>query len=351
MRIVDPFKVTRFIKSESDSHIDINAKVLLFEGGGGLPRTSFFTSQKIGGYQQPTFIPLEISVKWGKTDRIRIEIDTIYKFDHGLILSNALRGTGSGRLHRFEEWTITYPEEGLLVDHLKSSPGTGIIKHEGSLALAASYSTSQSPQGIEGPFIAIDAELAISKPEESGTPIAVGVDAKVINISTEIELGGSPNQSRSVSYGLKAFLSVIGRPKVTSPKPKEIPEFLLSHEVLFEKEKQKDLGTHQYELLKGWFSELCKQSPNLYKAIKEGKCQIWLSGYASTPGKEGYNKNLSNDRIGIVEKALKILFKSESLKVVRIPLGEESATLEGAVTLEKRVEIQIQQWEAIMAMV
>lgn len=367
MRIVDPFKVMRHLHSDkwNDSYIDINARVQLFEGGGGLPRTYNFTSKKIGGYQQPTFAPSEIPVNWGKTDRIRIEIDTIYSFDHRLISfdqwkpwkissANALKGKGSGRLHWFEEWTITYPQEGLLVDHLKSSPGTGIIKHEGDLALAASYNTSQSPQGMAGPFIAIDAELAIFKPEKSGMPFGFNVEIKSVSFSTEVEVGGSPSESRSVNYELQAFLSVIGRPNVVvTPRPLEVPEDLLSHNVYFDKENDKDLSSDELRRLEDkWHDPLFRQSTKLYNAIKSGKCQIWLSGYASTTGKEATNKNLTKDRITSVEEALKTdLFKSKNVKVVRLPQGEKSSTQKGAVARERRVEIQIQKWEAIMAMV
>ncbi|MDG4555417.1 MAG: hypothetical protein P9E24_14410 [Candidatus Competibacter sp.] len=354
MRLVDPFGVNR--KSNNESYIDINAKVQIFEGGGGPPRTHIFTDKKIGGYQQPSFIPLVVEVQWGKTDRIRIEIETIYNFKHDTFFSSTkkLKGNGSGRLHWFEEWTITYPEEGLLVDHLKSRSGTGIIQHKGELAIAASYNKSQSPQGITGPFIAIDAELAITKPEKSGQPVAIDGNLGPINISSEIEIGGSPSESGSVSYELKAFLSVVGRPKTESaPKPLEVPEDLLTHNVYFEEENQKHLSHLESRRLEDqWTKPLFRQSPKLYNAIKSGKCQIWLSGYTSTTGKEANNKNLSKDRITSVEEALKTdLFKSKNVKFVRLPQGEKSSTQKGAVARERRVEIQIQQWEAIMAMV
>ncbi len=364
MRIVDPFKVMRYLHSDkwNDSYIDVNAKVLLFEGGGGLPRTYFF------GFEKNKFNPLTIGVNWGKTDRIRIEIETIYNLDHKLISMNEwrpwaplkissakdLKGEGSGRLRSFQEWTIQYPQEGLLISKLKNNPGDGVIESKGDLALVILHVASETPQGFEGPFIAIDTNMAVSKAADDGSPIGVGFEFKGVSFATEIKAGASSSESRSVNYALQTYLSVIGRPNVVAaPRPLEVPEDLLTHNVYFDKENDKDLSPEELRRLEDkWHDPLFRQSTKLYSAIKSGKCQIWLSGYASTTGKEATNKNLTKDRITSVEEALKTdLFKSKNVKVVRLPQGEKSSTQKGAVARERRVEIQIQKWEAIMAMV
>ncbi|MDG4595343.1 MAG: hypothetical protein P9F75_06570 [Candidatus Contendobacter sp.] len=351
MRIVDPFKVMAYQGSKFDSYIDISPQVHIFDDGGGLPRKYFI------GFDSKTnkFLPLEIGVNWGKTDRIRIEIETIYNLKHELpsldpfsdyrSIPKAFFGEGSGRLRSFQEWTIQYPQEGLNISKLKSNPGNGVIESKGDLALVVSHVASENPQGFKGSFIAIDTNVAISQSGGGGVTFNIGP------VSTDV--GGSSPESRSFNYELLVYLSVIGRPNVVAtPRPLEVPEDLLTHSVYFEAENQKDLSAEELRRLEDkWHDPLFRQSPKLYNAIKSGKCQIWLSGYASTTGKEANNKNLSKDRITSVEEALKTdLFKSKNIKFVRLPQGDKSSTQKGAIARERRVEIQIQKWEAITAM-
>lgn len=117
MRIVDPFKVTSlpFYATEAKefaSHVDISAKVQVFESGGGTPRESIFD------YTKGKFTPLTIGVNWGTTDRIRIEVEIKYKLMHippYVRLGSDFMGSGSGTMLAFQEWVIQYPEEGLLI--------------------------------------------------------------------------------------------------------------------------------------------------------------------------------------------------------------------------------------------
>lgn len=348
-RIADPFKVTAlpFYASEAieyTSHIDINAKVQVFESGGGIPRESTFD------YTNGKFTPLTIGVNWGTTDRIRIEMEIKYKLMHVppyVKLGSNFMGVGSGIIFAFQEWIIQYPEEGLLISKTKSSAGNGVIKSEGDLGIVVDRTPSETPQGYKGPFIAINTTISLSA-SQSG--VSVGWNSGPGSVSKDV--GGS-TASRSLNYEFLVNLSVIGRPNVVAaPRPLEVPEDLLTHNVYFDKENDKDLSPDELRRLEDkWHDPLFRQSPKLYNAIKSGKCQIWLSGYASTTGKEANNKNLSKDRITSVEEALKTdLFKSKNVKFVRLPQGDKSSTQKGAVARERRVEIQIQKWEAITAM-
>lgn len=353
MRIVNPFKAMRYQASELNSYIDINPQVHIFDDGGGIPRKYFI------GFDPKTnkFLPLEIGVNWGKTDRIRIEIETIYNLKHLAVPDNpkdlstakALFGEGCGRLRSFQEWTIQYPQEGLNISKLKSNPGNGVIESKGDLALVVSHVASENPQGFKGSFIAIDTNVAIS--QSGGGGVTFGLGTGPVSVSTDV--GGSSPEARSINYELLVYLSVIGRPNVVAaPRPLEVPEDLLTHNVYFESENQKDLSPDELRRLEDkWHDPLFRQSSKLYNAIKSGKCQVWLSGYASTTGKEANNKNLSKDRITSVEEALKTdLFKSKNVKFVRLPQGDKGSTQKGAVARERRVEIEIKKHEAIMAM-
>lgn len=344
IRIYDPFNVIlQFAKKtfEKKSYVDINATVQVFENGGGTPRESFFE------YAKGSFTPLTIGVNWGTTDRIRIEVEIKYRLEHNFTRDN-LDGNGSGTIRAFQEWVIQYPEEGLLISKTKNSGGSGVVESKGDLGIVVTHTPTETPQGYKGSFIAINTNLLLST---SKSGVSVGLQRGPVSVSGDT--GGSTS-SRSLNYDFQVNLSVIGRPNVVAtPKPLEVPEDLLSHNVYFDKENDKDLNPEELRRLEDkWHDPLRRQSPKLYNAIKSGKCQVWLSGYASTTGKEANNKNLSKDRITSVEEALKTdLFKSKNVKVVRLPQGEKSSTQKGAVARERRVEIQIQQWEAIMAMV
>lgn len=349
MRIADPFKIIptshdpfyQGAKKYHDSlnYLDVNAKVQVFENGGGTPRESVFE------YAKGKFTHLTIGVNWGTTDRIRLEVEIKYKLLNQ-VFSGDFTGAGSGTLLAFQEWVIQYPEEGLLISKTKGV--SSVIESEGNLGIIGNHTPNETPQGFKGPFIAINTNILLSV-SKSGITIGGGYGPA----SVSKEAGGS-TASRSVNYEFQVNLSVIGRPNVVAaPRPLEVPEDLLTHNVYFEIENQKDLSADELRRLEDkWHDPLFRQSSKLYNAIKSGKCQIWLSGYASTTGKEANNKNLSKDRITSVEEALKTdLFKSKNVKFVRLPQGDKSSTQKGAVARERRVEIQIQKWEAVMSMV
>ncbi|HRD68021.1 MAG TPA: hypothetical protein PKY50_17930 [Candidatus Competibacter sp.] len=357
MPIVNPFNfmprgndfVTSAVRKITTTNFDINAKVQVFESGGGLPRESIF----IFDYIKNEFFPLTIGVNWGTTDRIKIIIEIKYniKIPYHVKDFGDLGGEASGTILGLQEWVIQYPEQGLLISKTNNN-GSGVKKSDGDIGVQIACDASESPQGFKGPFIAINTNISISK-SSSGITVNAGINNATKNGSISTEIISASSSSRSTNYEFKVNLSVIGRPNVVvAPRPLEVPEDLLTHNVYFEIENQKDLSAEELRRLEDkWHDPLFRQSPKLYNAIKSGKCQIWLSGYASTTGKEAHNKNLSKDRITSVEEALKTdLFKSKNVKFVRLPQGEKSSTQKGAVARERRVEIQIQKSEAIIAM-
>ena len=353
MLTIDPFNVFPKAKylgptpwAMNKINVDINAKVQVFESGGGIPRESIF----ILDIFKNQFVPLTIGVNWGTTDRIRIMVEI--KYDIAILPSpvggnSDFAGAGTGTLFGFQEWVIQYPEQGLLLSKTKSSGGNGVIKSDGDIGIQVTNVPSESPQGFKGPFIAMDTNISISK---SKSGLSIGVEYGPVSASKEVMSGSS--SSRSVNYEFQVNLSVIGRPNVvTPPKPLEIPKDLLSHNVYFEKEDQKDMGAEELRRLEDWVKKIQSQSPKLYNAIKSGKCPIKLSGYTSTTGKEAHNEKLSINRLKSVNEALKTnIFKSKNLDIDMLPLGEQRATQKGAVIRERRVEIVIPQSEAIAAM-
>ncbi len=356
MLIANPFNImprgndflASAVRKITTTNFDINAKVQVFESGGGLPRESIF----IFDYIKNEFFPLTIGVNWGTTDRIKIIIEIKYNIKIPYHVKNFgdLGGEASGTILGLQEWVIQYPEQGLLISKTNNN-GSGVKKSDGDIGVQIACDASESPQGIKGPFIAINTNISISKSSSSLT-VGVGINNAKRSGSISTEITSASSSSRSTNYEFKVNLSVLGRPKVvTSPKPLEVPEYLLSHNVYFEKEDQKDMGTEELRRLEDWVKQIQSQSPKLYNAIKSGRCQIQLSGYTSTTGKEAHNEKLSINRLKSVNETLKTdIFKSKNLDIDMSPLGEKRATQKGAVTRERRVEIVIPQSEAIAAM-
>jgi outer membrane protein OmpA-like peptidoglycan-associated protein len=83
--------------------------------------------------------------------------------------------------------------------------------------------------------------------------------------------------------------------RLTAPKP--IPGPDVSFKI------GKDVVTDgQQDAIAGWFQSL---SPTIQDAIRTGRRMISISGYASTTGRPGSNRDLSERRAHVVERILR----------------------------------------------
>jgi outer membrane protein OmpA-like peptidoglycan-associated protein len=244
----------------------------------------------------------------------------------------------TGNFSFIATWKIYHDDSKLVLDYqgerdLGSHSGgpfaIGVQPREYQSASQATFKTVTLVMGFNAGWAADGVEIGLSH----GSGVGVSVT--------------SAGESRRYSKDFDLTVQCL----VDQPKQRvKLPSGLLKHPVYF-KFKKATLDGGQLSDLKGWYDKLEEDAPPLFAAIRDGRCPLILSGYASTPGRPDDNRELSDNRIKAVRLELESrLFESRKLRITTAPYGEDRALQDGEADAEQRVEVWIKPAHAEKAM-
>lgn len=326
--------------SLGNSYFDINAEFKLFDGKRGiLAQGSFPLSQlsQISPGTQDKEFSIEISpVPWGKATVLQILFTfnyvIIFKPDVGLI--PAIQANGKRALTK--DWKIFYSNDGIRFD----------AQHE-------TYTPVPPPSGNFS--IELQLQAYNSQPYEQNQYATLVVQLKGVRQkqSFDVNLPKPPIaptqpppdiESHFLQLKFKSKLKFFGKPttKGAIQKLPNLPRGLFKEEVIFDNEKDAELGANALREIQNWIAQLQNQAPEIFNIVRDGMCTVFLDGYATTTGSAEFNKELSAKRNDAVARQMTRLFNSNKIRFKKTAHGKDNAIVPGrGATFERRVEIVI----------
>jgi hypothetical protein len=331
------------------STIDITASAKVMAVDGSILQHILFSS--FDADDPPSFWPMISDVEWNKVESIHIAVDIEY--DINLVGNEA---SGSGRYNIDQMWRVVYGDNGISFESPQAKESGG--QPTGDFAVAVLVQPDQNIHETAPLYVALQIRLTGGYQKDGAT---VGF---TVGSGVQGSIGKSFGKSSSSylqDFEAKIWLHVRGKPDAP-PKPADpivIPPDLLSFDVYFDEqmgagkpqgEEAPYLSATQLSRLEdSWVKPMQRNAPELYAAIRHGKCTLGVSGYASDTGREAYDKELSAQRAESLENAIMTQFKSVNIVFERQAYGHDRVWTKGAAPQEKRVEISIDAEQARLA--
>jgi hypothetical protein len=327
--------IKRPFDTDLDSYIAIDAEAKLLDAN----KNALQQYKAIPFVGTDVFQPLSVIWKWKEAAYLEISFRVEYKIIVTGVVT-MIKAIGKGTYKVSVPWQINYTDSGItLQPEGEQDLGSG---GEGNYAVELQVKQNQSPPEATERTAFVLVRL-IGGFSEDGIGVSVG----------PFSAGGTGSaQKNSKDYVLKVFCYAGGKPE----KAVSVPEALLSHTAPFAKDERYISSVQLDRLEDKWLEPLQERAPELYDAIKNGRCTLNLTGYASTTGTNPYNLKLTEDRIRSVEQALRNNYlridgkSNRGLKIATDPRGKADAAEEGEVPAERRVQIWIRKQDAVDAM-
>jgi outer membrane protein OmpA-like peptidoglycan-associated protein len=283
-------------------------------------------------YPQNRFRPILTAFKWQTAKEVEVILKIRYdlKVMPGLAVFN-----GGGEYVISLKWDVQYGKNGITL--LDPAVRTLSSKRKGDFEMLVEVNRRQPT---------LESDVATTLLDLTLTGVYADGGASFERGGFTVPLGGDKG-----TYVKTYEFAIVQHATGRTAAPVELPEKLLSHNVMFEKEDQSQISHLQFQRLEDTWADPLRDYPELVDALRTGRCSLTLNGYASVTGRDAnYNLILSSQRISSVAAAISKILKSEKIGYLRTALGQTTARQPGAADQERRVEIVIDRQGATAAL-